>query len=629
MCFQVVNLLKILISNRAVDALVDTGASISCISEYLCERIISNYHQKVARDNKFLGKPVFNAIRGVCGEIHPVRGTIELPFSINGLKVVHTFHIFSRLEHQMILGLDFLEAYKASINLSESTISFYEGAIETPMYTAKQPYSMSDKVKAAYSVILKPRSQTSLMIKAPKPYNGHQVLIEPLVSKHNTKFMTAKTVDVMYGQYTSCVVFNPTSVPIQLQRDTAIGTVTQLDKDFDIEPLTETHTAPHVGQVNTSDNVSPTNTDITQELNIDLEKSNLTNDQKQRLYHFLKQNRTVFATNMSELGSTNVYQHKIDTINETPVTSRHYRMSQEMKDLVEIEIAEMLKHKIIEPSTTEWNSPIVKKKEGGYRMAADLRKLNSKCKPINFPLPRAEDIFDSIGQPKAKLFSVLNLASGYWQISLDPETKQKAEIITHHRIWEWNKLPFGLVSAPAAFQKTLATVLRDLNWKQVLIYVDDVPVMSHSFEDHLVHLQQVFDRLKKANLTLKPSKSQFAAKELVYLGYVISKDGIRTDPSKTEVIRIYPIPNNQKQLRQAMGLFNFYRRFVKGFSQIAAPLNVLLKKDSEFKWSEQCQKAFTTLKNKLTEAPILAYPNLNLPFTLTTDALRYRFRIYS
>ena len=137
---------------------------------------------------------------------------------------------------------------------------------------------------------------------------------------------------------------------------------------------------------------------------------------------------------------------------------------------------------------------------------------------------------------------------------------------------------------------------------------------------HLTHLQQVFDRLHKANITWKPSKCRFAAKEVTYLGYVVSKEGIKTDPSKTKVIKTYPIPKNQKQLRQAMGLFNFYRRFVKGFSQIAAPLNALLGKDVPFKWTMECDSAFSSLKNKLIEAPILGYPDMNLPFTLTTDA---------
>ena len=201
-------------------------------------------------------------------------------------------------------------------------------------------------------------------------------------------------------------------------------------------------------------------------------------------------------------------------------------------------------------------------------MACDFRELNKVSQPLHYPLPRPDEIFDSIGHSKAKYFSSMDMASGFWQIPLDPETKHKTGIITHHGVWIWNKLPFGLMSAPTAFQKTMATIFRDLNWKQVLIYVDDILLISASFE---------------------------------------TKDGIKADPSKTEVIKNFPIPKSQKQLRSAMGLFNFYRRFVQGFSQIAAPLNALLRKDVKFEWSTRCDKAFEQLKNNLVQAPLLAY----------------------
>ena len=575
------NILRVKISNKTINALVDTGASVSCISEHLCHKVIPNYSHRLQNEPGFIGKPTFSTIKDVCGEIHPVRGSVSLDFSINGLKVTQKFHIFTRLQHQMILGIDFLKDYKASVHMGNSTISFYEGALEAPISIQLFQHQACDKAKAAYSVILKHRSQTCLMVKVPSKYHDNQVLIEPNTKTH--KFMCAKTTDTVQGQYLSCLLLNATNVPIRVKKDMVVGSISSLDNSFPIEPIDNTQCQPHVGQVQGIDNTANINSEIKPDLNIDLDKSDLTENQKQKLRALIAQNRSVFATKLSELGSTNVYKHRFETKDETPVRSRHYRMSQEMKQLVESEIEQMLEHNIIEPSTTEWNSPIVmvRKKDGSYRMAADLRKLNSKCKPINFPLPRAEDIFDSIGQAKANYFSILDLVSGYWQIPLDPETKHKAGIVTHHGIWEWNKLPFGLVSAPAAFQKTMATVLRDLNWKQVLIYVDDVLVMSSTFDEHLDHLQQVFNRFRIANLTLKPSKCQFAAKEIVYLGYVITKEGIRPDPGKCKVIKTYPTPRNQKQVRQAMGLFNFYRRFVKGFSQIAAPLNAFLKTDTE------------------------------------------------
>lgn len=138
------------------------------------------------------------------------------------------------------------------------------------------------------------------------------------------------------------------------------------------------------------------------------------------------------------------------------------------------------------------------------------------------------------------------MSSGFLQIPLDPETRHKAAIITNHGIWDWSRIPFGLATSPSAFQKTMARVLKDFNWKQVLIYVDDVLIVSDTFENHLKQLDQVFERLQIENLTLQPTKCKFAVKEVVYLRYIISKDGISTDPSKCEVIMTYPRPTNQK-----------------------------------------------------------------------------------
>ena len=615
------NLLQIAVKNHSTPALVDTGASVSCVSEAFCRKVYPNLFEKCG--SPVIGKPAFTAIRGVCGETHPVLGTIELEVNINGLKIRQSFHIFSRLQNTVILGIDFLKTSKAKIDVAQGVISFCEGMVLSPLLT--KSCESTNRVSTVHSVCLKPRSQMIITVRVPKNFNDSEALVGPLSDQKN-KYLTAKAIAPVWGKYSRCLVLNPTNAEISLKAGKCIGQVTSIDSEYHIESLDsdvcQVSSVSEVASDTESRQKREKYIEAARELNIDLSKSDLNAVQKDKLLEFIGKNRKVFAADLSELGSTSVYKHRIETIDDVPVHSRHYRLSKEMKDLVEKEIDEMLKHKIIEPSTTEWTSPIVmvKKKTGGYRMAADLRQLNAKCRPMHFPLPRAEDVFDTIGQAKANYMSILDCFSGYWQIPLDPETKHKAGFVTHHGIWEWNKLPFGLVSAPAAFQKTMATVLRDLNWKQVLIYVDDILVMSETFDLHLTHLQQVCDRLMDANITLKPSKCHFAAKEVTYLGYVISKDGIKTDPSKTEVMRSYPTPKSQKQLRQAMGLFNFYRRFVQGFSQIAAPLNTLLGKDAEFKWTRECDEAFNLLKSKLIEAPVLGYPDMTVPFTLTTDA---------
>ena len=197
------NFLQHNIGHHSVKALVDTGASISCVSEGICHHVIRNYHNKV-QQKSFLGEPVFKAIRGACGEVHPVRGTLELLLDINGLKIPHTFHVFPKLQSQLILGMDFLKAYRASIDLGESTISFYEGAVKTHISVQQPLPNTVAQVKNVYATTLKPRSQTSVTVKVPVGYDNCQVLIEPTKAKNKTKFLCAKTVDHTYHQKYGC-----------------------------------------------------------------------------------------------------------------------------------------------------------------------------------------------------------------------------------------------------------------------------------------------------------------------------------------------------------------------------------------------------------------------------------------
>lgn len=202
---------------------------------------------------------------------------------------------------------------------------------------------------------------------------------------------------------------------------------------------------------------------------------------------------------------------------------------------------------------------------------------------------------------------------------MDEETKHKSAFVTPTGVYQWNRMPFGLVNAPASFQALMTQVLRGFNWK-TCVYVDDILVFSNSFEDHLKHMGQIFSRLQSAGLTLKPSKCHVALPEVKYLGHILNKDNIKVDLSKIDAVQSFPVPKNQKELRSFLGLCNYYRRFVKRYSKITSPLNALLSKDVKFTWTDQCQIALYRLNTSLTTLPVLAYPDHSHPFTLTTDA---------
>eukprot|EP00794_Sanderia_malayensis_P003974 gene3974-4523_t len=233
-------------------------------------------------------------------------------------------------------------------------------------------------------------------------------------------------------------------------------------------------------------------------------------------------------------------------------------------------------------------------------------------------MPRIDEVLDSLGD--ACYFTTLDLALGYWQIPMDPRDMEKTAFCTRQGNFEFRVTPMGLVNASYTFQKMMQLVLSGLQWQVCMVYLDDVIVYSKSFDKHLDNLRLVFERFKNEGLKLKPKKCYFCQPEVLYLGHVVGKDGIKPNPEKISVIQNYPVPKDCGEIRSFVALVSYYRRFIKNFASIAAPLNYLLKKGVKFTWSDDCQCAFEYLRNSLLKAPILAYPDFNERFSLYTDA---------
>ncbi|MGL4337186.1 MAG: RNase H-like domain-containing protein [Turicibacter sp.] len=222
---------------------------------------------------------------------------------------------------------------------------------------------------------------------------------------------------------------------------------------------------------------------------------------------------------------------------------------------------------------------------------------------------------------KSTIISVIDLLSGYGQVGMAEKHKPLTACTDGRGLYEFNVLPFGLTGAPAIFQRTMNYILMDLD--HALVYIDDIVVFSTSFEEHLKDLEMVFKRLKLANLKIKPSKCEWAKDSVVYVGHVISKNGIQPNPENVSKVQNFPVPNTVKQVRQFIGLAGYYRRFIQNFAQIAEPLNRLLRFENKFKWGIEQQQAFETLKQKLISEPILRHPDMSKPFLLMTDASNY------
>ena len=345
--------------------------------------------------------------------------------------------------------------------------------------------------------------------------------------------------------------------------------------------------------------------------------SGLSSSDKQYVLELLYEFRDVFD---DSLGHTTTYSHRIDTGNSTPIKQRPRRLPYAHREEAKKQITSMLEQGVIRPSTSAWSSPIVlvTKKSGELRFCVDFRKLNSVTTGHAHPLPRMDDIFDSLGN--SQYFSTLDLRQGYWQIEVCEEDKHKTAFVTHNGLYEFNRMPFGLSTAPSTFQKTMEIVLSGLTYETCLCYLDDVIVFGQDIRAHCSRLKTVLCRLRDHNLRARLSKCKFAAREVHYLGHIISQDGVKPDPGKIAAVNDLPPPNSVKSVRSFLGLSGYYRKFIPSFATISAPLVRLTEKNVQFKWTDECEGAFRTLQRLLCSAPVLCFPNWEHKFILQTDA---------
>ncbi|XP_018651543.1 LOW QUALITY PROTEIN: KRAB-A domain-containing protein [Schistosoma mansoni] len=348
----------------------------------------------------------------------------------------------------------------------------------------------------------------------------------------------------------------------------------------------------------------------------------VTEDVRLSTISLLQKFSSVFSENISGNRTTTV-QHSIPTGDHMPLRQPPRRVPVHYQPQLESIIKEMLEKKIIVPSSSLWASPIVlvKKKDSSLRLCIDYRRLNAIKKRDSFPLPRIDTTLDAMRG--ACWFSTLDLASGYWQVEVRPQDRKKTAFVVPNGLYEFQVMPFGLTNAPATFQRLMQTVLHGLVPHKCLIYLDDIIVYCSTPEQHNANLRAVLQRIKQHNLKVKPSKCRLLQKEVLFLGHRITEDGVATDKEKTSAIINWPQPKSAEEVRSFLGLASYYRRFVRDFASLAAPLHRLTHKGRKFLWTTECQQAFNTLKSCLAAPPILAFPDTSDKggeFILDTDA---------
>ena len=306
-----------------------------------------------------------------------------------------------------------------------------------------------------------------------------------------------------------------------------------------------------------------------------------------------------------------------------------YRMSPAELEEVRKQLDVLLANGWIRPSESPFGAPIlfVRKKDGSLRMCVDYRRLNAITVKNRAPLPRIDELFDQL--QGATVFSKLDLAQGYHQMRVAEQDVHKTAFRTRYGHFEFLVLPFGLTNAPSAFATMMSAVLRPYLDKFVVVFIDDILVYSRTEAEHLQHLRTVLRALQEHDLHVKLSKCDFGLPEVEFLGHVVGADGIKVDPKKTDAIQRWPVPQDVHQVRMFLGLAGYYRKFVKGFSHIVAPLVELTKKAVSVsvvnRWGVAEQSAFEAVKQALTNPPVLAFPDVSKPYVLYTDSSQFAY----
>ena len=340
-----------------------------------------------------------------------------------------------------------------------------------------------------------------------------------------------------------------------------------------------------------------------------------------RLINILMKYENVIALKGDNLGKTNVITHHINVPkNISPIYVPCYRLAHSQKEKASESIKEMLKQGIITESNSPWNSPmlVVPKRDGSYRIVIDYRKLNSLTATDPYPVPSLRDLISSIGENT--VFSTLDMLQGYLQVPLDEQSKPLTGFSSSLGHFEFTRMPFGLKSSPITFCRLVDQVFRGLIGTACIIYIDDIVILGKTIEDHLNNLELVLQRLQKAGLKIKISKCSFLKKEVEYLGHTLTQTGVKVNQEKIRAIHSYPTPTNAKAIKSFLGLASFYRKFIKDFAHIASPMSDLLKENTPFEWGEKQNSAFLELKDKLSNPPVLTYPNFDKEFYLYCDA---------
>jgi hypothetical protein len=568
--------------------LIDTGSTLSVL------------RRNVIPENAFINRDNI-VVNGIGGRVTAncyadIQITLE-----NHAMFNHRFYLLDNLPCQTdgIIGLDFLRTNSANIDLSNNKLTmFTNGNVCVVQIHRNSEYG--------YYLTIPARSESIHFLPCTTENQYDRVIRHKQLSENI--FLAGGIVRPNNGKI-PVQILNSSDQDIRLP---IFDIETDSLDDFELCTLNKTQT----------------NVNRVKQLLPQLNLNHLNLEERKSIEIICAKFSDIFYLEGDTLTTTNIMSQSIALKPDIkPIYTKPYRLPQALKPEIDKQIKKMLREDIIEETNSEWSSPIllVPKKEDDkgnkkWRLVVDFRKINDVIQDDKFPLPNITEILDALSG--SIYFSHLDLNQGFYQVSLEPESRKITAFTTSTGQYHMKRLPMGLKISPSAFSRVMSVALSGLTYEKCFVYCDDVIIFGRNLDTHNKNLIKVFERFREVNLKLNPLKCDFLKKNILYLGHVVSSEGILPDPQKTKTLENYPVPKNADEVRRFVAFCNYYRKFITNFAEITLPLNKLCRKHVPFVWSNECEQAFAHLKTALITPPILQYPDFsnNNEFILQTDA---------
>ncbi len=617
------------IENFQGTMMLDTGSAGNYISEQFYDHLRQNNRHSLQYDDVTYEETI------VLGDSRTIKshGRIGLIIMVEEHPYLVDFVVLADLCDVGILGVPFMDTYVDRMDMRRGEISL----LKTSLVTLEG------------KVCVEPLTQATVRGYVPGMEEGrHDAILIQVMSHINTKIMIPNSLIKVIQGRTQLQLSNFTPQDIYLKTGTVLGICLFLHEDVLILPMAKRQKLGFCHMTtdtngNHKETFEPVDWDALSEMDkkfleeFDFTDTTLTSREKNQVCQVLLKHKSIFVCDeYPDLGCTDLLTYHIKLKEGSkPFTSRAYRLDPQKMATLREQLNKLLTDDVIEPAESPYSSPVILVRkppevdEAGnvistkWRCCLDFRRLNQDIVPDAYNLPDIRALQDHIGMlSNPKLLTKVDMDRAFWQIALDDESKPCTAFTTPFGNFVCKRLPMGLSVSPAVFSRLMNLVLAGMDPFEVMCYIDDLLIVSTTIERHLQVLEEVFMRLQKAKLKLKPAKCSIGKKEVPYLGFVVSQDGVRISRGKIEIITELPPPKTRKELRRAMGMMNYLRRFIPQFSAVAKPLYMLLKEAVPYIWGKEQHEAWEELKKRITTPPILAYPRIGWLYRLHTDAAK-------